>query len=192
MINFKEWLDIQETGSPGFAVNRTAMPSRPYDVNPYSFSHSQISDPNQYLYSKITQPLRDLPHHALSQINQAYSSVKDVTSLNKTGVDGGGAAFVSPHSDDLSIWNWLWHKLNPSQNEILNRVTTHPILLGNDNSPVKKKMKLAENKVREVYTAHLLQLGLSIDPRNIVFVKQELRPGNMVVFVFGYKSKKDN
>ena len=125
-----------------------------------------------------------MPHHALSQINQAYSSVKDVTSLNKTGVDGGGAAFVSPHSDDLSIWNWLWHKLNPSQNEILNRVTTHPILLGNDNSPVKKKMKLAENKVREVYTAHLLQLGLSIDPRNIVFVKQELRPGNMVVFVF--------
>ena len=42
MINFKEWIALQENNSPGFAVDRQTPLTRDYRSNPYSFSYGMI------------------------------------------------------------------------------------------------------------------------------------------------------
>lgn len=181
-MNFKEWINIKETGSPGFSVNRTAMPARPYAINPYSFMHGQIQDPDEYLAAKRLQIPKDIAHHTATQINQGWNAVKDVQSLNRTSIDGGGGGFVSAHHDDPSIIDWLFKRNSGGIN-----TTSLEIQLPNTNELLSKKINHAIKVSKEELLNNLQKQGISVDLSTIHVINKTMLPNNKLQLQFGYK-----
>ena len=132
MINFKEWIALQENNSPGFAVDRQTPLTRDYRSNPYSFSYGMISpnDENFWLRKGIA-PWKDVSGQLVGQWGSAFKK-----SLADYGNHPGFGANISDPSAFDSIFDLLSKSKN--DNSIVKFWTT-VVLDPNDNETNTRK-----------------------------------------------------
>lgn len=106
-MNFKEWIAFKEFGSPGFTVNRSSGPARPYQINPYSFIHGIDNNPNTYFANKRRDIIKTPAHQILTQTGSALDQLWG-QNANVPSMPNGGKSqsFVEPNPDDPSVVNY--------------------------------------------------------------------------------------
>ena len=138
-MNFTEWLNIKENSSPGFQVNRTAMPMRDMRRNPYNFTYGNAdaeNDPDAYWQSKQLSIPRQITGIVGNQFGNAFTQTMYP--------NGGGPGFGA--STDVSMWD-LFGKKNKKHavtDEIQDSVETAPVFeLSGSETPESKQYYVA-------------------------------------------------